>query len=238
MKRLLFLALAVCAAALIGFSAVSSGSALAAAGDTSALGRGGPGRGDKPADGTRAGGQVSAVSGTTISVTKPDGTTKSILTTSATTFEVNGASATLAAVQSGMYLHAEGTTDASGAFTASKVVASTEQPQRGPGRGDKPADGTRAGGEVSAVSGTTISVTGRDGTAKSILTTSATTFTVDGASATLAEVTVGMHLHAEGSTDASGAFTASKVSASTEQPQRGPGRGERGPAPTATPTNG
>lgn len=233
MKQLLFLALAVCAVALIGFTSIGAGSALAAQGGTSVAGRGGSGR---PADGTHAGGQVSAISGTTISVTTRDGTARSILTTSSTTFEVNGAAAALADVKTAMFVHAQGSTDASGAFTAAKVVASTDQRR---GRGDRPADGTHADGQVSAVSGTTISVTTGDGTAKSILTTGATTFQVNGVTATLAEVQAGMFVHAHGTTDANGAFTATKVVASTDQhPGRGGRGGRGGPDATPTPTPG
>jgi hypothetical protein len=74
------------------------------------------------------------------------------------------------------------------------------------------------------VSGTTITVTGRDGASQAILTTTSTTFTLDGSASSLSAITAGQFLRADGTTDSAGAFTATAVHASTTQPERGPGR--------------
>jgi uncharacterized protein YcfJ len=187
-----------------------------------------PEKGPRPNDDNRAGGQVSAVSGSTIAVTTRNGNTKDILTTADTTFELDGATASLSDIAAGQFLRAEGTTDDSGAFTASTVHASTEEPE---GRDSPRAnDSNRAGGQVSAVSGSTIAVTTRNGNTKDILTTADTTFELDGATASLSDIAAGQFLRAEGTTDDSGAFTASTVHASTEEPEGRPGQGHgRGP---------
>jgi hypothetical protein len=98
----------------------------------------------------------------------------------------------------------------------------------GPGKND----GTHAGGKVASVSGSTITVTDRDGKSQSILTTGNTTFELDGKTSSLSAITAGQFIHADGTTDSAGAFTATAVHASTTQPQgHGPG-GPGGPPPT------
>lgn len=107
MKRLLLTALALLTMLAVGM------------GGTASAAPGGPGRG--------AGGQVTAIEGATIKVSGPRGSA-SIVTTGSTTFEVNGASGSLASVTVGMFVRAEGTRDASGTFTATRVVASSSRP--------------------------------------------------------------------------------------------------------------
>lgn len=85
-------------------------------------------------------------------------------------------------------------------------------------------DSARAGGQVASVSGTTITLTGRNGTTKAIQTTASTTFTLDGAASSLSAIAAGQYLRATGTTDANGVFTATRVAASTTAPQ---GRGRR-----------
>jgi len=181
---------------------------------------GGPG--PRPDDGSHAGGQVSAVSGSTITVAGRAGNSQDILTTADTTFQLDGAAVSLSDIKAGQFLMAEGTTDSAGAFTATAIHASTSQPQGGPG-GHGPGDGSHAGGQVSAVSGSTITVAGRDGNSQDILTTADTTFQLDGAAADLSAIKAGQFIHADGATDSAGAFTATAIHASTSQPQGGPG---------------
>jgi Domain of unknown function (DUF5666) len=73
------------------------------------------------------GGQVTAVSGTTITVKTPQGTT-AIATTSSTTFQIDGKSGSLSGIKVGMFVHAEGSKAADGAFTATRVVANSTPP--------------------------------------------------------------------------------------------------------------
>ena len=91
--------------------------------------------------------------------------------------------------------------------------------QRGPGS----PDGTHAGGQVASVSGSTITVTGRDGASQSIATTASTTFELDGSSSSLSALAAGQFIRAEGTTDSAGTFTATTVTASTTPPQGRPG---------------
>jgi uncharacterized protein DUF5666 len=79
------------------------------------------------------GGQVTAVNGSTITVTGRDGTTGTITVSGSTTYTVNGNGASLADVKVGMFLVAEGTLDSTGALAATNVHAG--DPGTG-GRGD------------------------------------------------------------------------------------------------------
>jgi endonuclease V-like protein UPF0215 family len=212
--RIAALSFALSAGLAFGVSAVAPTTAAAASAQTSAT------QLATARDGTRAGGVVASVSGTTITVTGRNGTAKAIQTTSSTTFTLDGGASTLSAIAAGQYLRATGTTDSNGVFTATSVAASTTAPQ---GRGDRQ-DGTRAGGVVASVSGTTITVTGRNGTTKAIQTTSSTTFTLDGAASSLSAIAAGQYFRAQGTTDSNGVFTATNVAASTTAPQ---GRGDR-----------
>ncbi len=98
------------------------------------------------------------------------------------------------------------------------------------GRPDGPGknDGTRAGGQVASVSATAITVTNRESQSQTILITSSTTYDLDGTTVTFDKIAAGQFIHAEGSTDSAGAFTASAVHASATPPQ---GRGPGGPPP-------
>ncbi|NTW03331.1 MAG: hypothetical protein HGA19_18995 [Oscillochloris sp.] len=254
MKRLLIVIGSTALAALVGCSAASpSTGAGSTTTSTTAIsetaqpnsapeggapsGPGGPG-GALQDDGTRAVGQIASVSGSTITINGSKDTTKDILTTGSTTFTLDGNSASLSDIAADQFIMAEGTTDTSGVFTATSVQASASQPQAGPGGpGGSPMqdDGTRSGGEVSGINGATITISGRDNASKDILTTSDTTFTLDNNSASLSDIAAGQFVMAEGTTDASGAFTATSVKASTSQPQGYPGPGGNGGTPPAQP---
>lgn len=123
MKRLVLVLMAVLALVAVG----GTMSAEAA--------RGGPGRGPGGAGGTgpqerpAAAGSVAGVDGATITVTTDQGSVK-VVTSSSTTFEVNGAKAGLSDIKTGMFVRAEGTKSSDGSFAATRVVASTERPQR------------------------------------------------------------------------------------------------------------
>jgi Domain of unknown function (DUF5666) len=87
----------------------------------------------------------------------------------------------------------------------------------------------RAGGEVTAVDGSTITVERRDGDSTTITVTGDTELWVNGDEATLADVEVGMVLVAEGAQNADGSLTATKVRAADAHaffggPGFGPGR--------------
>lgn len=85
------------------------------------------------------GGEVTAVDGSTITVERRDGETATITVNGDTTYEVDGDDATLADVEVGMVLVAEGTENADGSLTATEVKAFDAdaldgRPFGGPGR--------------------------------------------------------------------------------------------------------
>ena len=73
-----------------------------------------------------AGGEVTKISGSTITVTQRDGTTATITVNGQTTYSVNGTDgAKLSDVKVGMFLVAEGTKNSDGSLTAARVKAGT-----------------------------------------------------------------------------------------------------------------
>ncbi len=69
----------------------------------------------------QASGTVKTVDANSATLTQPDGTTKTIGLTSSTTYTLNGNAATAADLKVGTRVHATGTVDANGNFTATKV---------------------------------------------------------------------------------------------------------------------
>lgn len=98
--------------------------------------------------------------------------------------------------------------------------------------------GNGVGGQVTAVNGSTITVSTHNGTA-TITTSADTQFTVNGATGSVSDITVGLYLHASGTRAADGSVAATKVVATTDRPQPpsgGHGRPGRGTQPTPTPS--
>src|SRR5262249_45911860 len=95
-----------------------------------------------------------------------------------------------------------------------------------------------AGGEVTAVSGSTITVKDRDGNSVTIKVTGSTTYDVAGATAKLSDIKVGMFLVAEGTKSSDGSLTATSVRAGDHGGPGGRGFGHgpdgNGGAPGAT----
>ena len=81
-------------------------------------------------------------------------------------------------------------------------------------------------GEVTAVDGSTITMTQRGGTTATIHVNGDTTFRVDGAAGTLSDVKVGSIIIAEGTQRADGSLDAARVGTGFE---RGPGKVRRPP---------
>ena len=80
-------------------------------------------------------GKVTAISGSTITVQRPDGSTAKIVVGSSTTFRVNGASGALSGIKVGMVVMAEGTKASDGTLTAAVVRAFDPSKMPGPGMG-------------------------------------------------------------------------------------------------------
>ncbi len=204
-KATVFVILTLIAAVMLGGAAI----AYAAPGVDQITGHGPGGRG--------AGGEVTAVDGTTITAENPRGTV-TILTDESTEFTINGEAGSLSDVEVGQFVRAEGTRNDDGTFSASRVLVSDELPARPePGRGGS--GGRGAGGEVTAVDSTTITAENPRGT-ETILTDDDTEFTVNGEAGSLSDVEVGQFVRAEGTRNDDGTFSASRVLVSDELPAR------------------
>lgn len=171
----------------------------------------GPGFGRGPGFG---GITISAVSGSNLALTTGDGWTRTITVDSGTTYTKSGASITLSDLKVGDQIGFRQTREDDGTFTIDGIVVILPH----------------AGGEVTAISGSTITVKHRDDTTATIKATSATDYMVGGdESASLSDVKVGMHLVAEGTRNADGSLTATRVRAVDPDDMPGPGgfRGQR-----------
>jgi hypothetical protein len=190
-------------------------------------GMGGQGARGGPMQGGLGGGKVTAVSGSTITVQRggpaANGATSTITVSGDTTYLVGSAGklslGALSDIKVGSTIRAEGTADSSGNVTA--LLVSIMAPQ--------------ADGEVTAVSGNTITIQQHgplgQGATQTITVGSDTQYvTGDPASSTassLGAVTVGTHIHAEGTLNSDGSFTATVVRV-----------GQARTAPSAAPRSG
>jgi hypothetical protein len=163
-----------------------------------------------------AGGVVSAVSSSSITVTDRSGTATTFAITATTTVTKDRASASISDLVVGDQVRIIPT--AAGSTTAQSI--DIEQPS--------------VMGKVTAVSGDTISVAGPNGTSETVVASGSTTYTKSSASATLADVTVGASIFAQG-TFASGSTTtldATSVGIGVPLHQGKPGDGHHeGPGP-------
>lgn len=155
------------------------------------------------------GGTVTAVGGSSLTVSQRDGTTKTINLTSSTTYRLAGQASSKDAIKVGSVVEAEGTSNSDGSLTASLVEI-------------RPA---AVMGTVTAKTGSTITITDRSGASVTIKVSSSTQYQVAGkTSATLADVAVGNVLVAQGTRNSDGSLTASLVRAG--QAGFGPGLGK------------
>jgi hypothetical protein len=168
---------------------------------------------------------ISAISGSSLSLKTDDGWTRTITVGSTTTITKAGATIALGdlAVGDQIRFAQEKASDGTYSVTAIRVVL--------------PA----LGGEVTAISGNTITVTGKDGTTGTIHVDGDTTYEVDGTTGkALSDVTVGSFVVAEGTLRADGSLDADTVHSGLHGLRGGDrhGRGLPGdPAePEATPT--
>ena len=144
---------------------------------------------------------ITAISGSSISLATADGWTRTITVDSATTYDSNGTAIKLTDLKVGDEIRFSETRQSDGTF---KINAVDVVPPH--------VDGT-----VASVTGSTITVTEPDGTSTSFSVTSTTTYRVNGATAKLSDVKVGMHLMATG-TKSGTSITATSVFAGTGGP--------------------
>jgi hypothetical protein len=197
-------AAALIAVAILAFGSTASPAGTLAAGTTtnpgtvSDLNGFGGGPGDHGGFGHGLGGiTITAISGSKLSLATADGWTRTITVDSGTTYSKSGVTIALDDLKVGDEIGFRETHETDGSWTIDSVAVIPPH----------------AGGEVTAVSGSTITVKGRDRTTSTITVTGSTTYTVAGNGATLADVKVGMFLVAEGTKNADGSLTATNVHA-------------------------
>ena len=169
---------------------------------------------------------ISAITGSSLSLKTDDGWTRTITIGSATTISKGGQTIAVGdlAVGDQIRFSQEKASDGTFAITAIRVVL--------------PA----IAGQVTAVSGTTITVTAKDGTTATVHVDSNTTYDVNGTTGkALSDVTVGSFIVAEGTIRTDGSLDAAAIESGTNGP-RGGRDGGRGlpdnddPSATSTPT--
>jgi hypothetical protein len=164
---------------------------------------------------------ISAISGSSLTLTTEDGWTRTVAVTSTTTLTKGGQTIALGDLKVGDKIRFSQTRNADGTFavTAIQVVLPS------------------VAGTVSAKTATSITITQRDGSSVTIHVDADTTYRVAGATtADLGDVAVGMRLVAVGTLNADGSLDATAVKAGTEF-RGGPwDHGKPGlPAPSASP---
>jgi hypothetical protein len=154
---------------------------------------------------------ITAISGTSVSLETADGWTRTLTVDSGTTYSKSGATIALGDLKVGDQIGFRQTHETNGTWTIDSVVVVLP----------------RAGGAVTKIDGSTITVTQRDGTTATIKVNGQTTYSVNGTDGkALADVKVGMQLLAEGTRNSDGSLTATRVQAGT--PGAFEGRGGRG----------
>jgi uncharacterized protein DUF5666 len=169
----------------------------------------------------RAGGEVTAVNGNTITIKRRDGSTTTLTVNGSTVFKQGGAAASKADVKIGSIIAAEGKPGSSDAFTATTVRIFL----------------SRVGGEVTAKTANTITVKQRDGSSVVVHVNADTRYLVrgtNGAKATLADIAVGNRLMATGVRRADGSLDAVAVGAGKAKPPTTTKPRPAAPAPSAT----
>jgi hypothetical protein len=167
---------------------------------------GGPGPGGRGGHAFGGGITITAISGSDISLETEDGWNRTITVDSGTTYSKSGDEIALSDLAVGDEIAFRQTREDDGTFTIDAIAVIPPH----------------AGGEVTAVSGSTITVEQRDGTTTTINVNGDTDYQVNGDDATLADVEVGMLLIAQGTENADGSLTATDVRAA--DPDSFPGR--------------
>jgi hypothetical protein len=168
----------------------------------------------------RAGGKVTAIASTSITVQGREGNSTVINVTADTKYERNGQAATLADFKVDDFVFAHGTRSSDGTFAADRVMGG-DQPPRGRGPGD--GHGPGVGGQLQSVdtAAGTLTVKGRDGADHVIYTTGSTQFERNRQAATLADFKTGDFVAARGAVNSDGHFVAERVFGGDQPPRRG-----------------
>jgi len=171
---------------------------------------GGPGWDFGGRGGMRFGGiTITAISGNSVSLETADGWTRTITVDSGTTYQKDGATAALADLKVGDEIRFQETRETNGTWTIDAIAIVPPH----------------TSGTVSAISGSTITVTTPDGTSATIKVGSATTYDVAGNdSAALSDIKAGMVLMATGTLNADGSLNATRIRAFDPSTMPGPGK--------------
>ena len=154
---------------------------------------------------------ISSISSNSIALKTADGWTRTITVDSGTTYQKNGATAALSDLKVGDEIQFRETHQTNGTYTIDSIVVIPPH----------------TGGTVSAISGSTITVTLPDGSSATIKVGSSTTYDVAGnSSATLSDIKTGMVLQATGTLNSDGSLAATTVRAFDPSTMPGPGFGD------------
>jgi hypothetical protein len=137
----------------------------------------------------RAAGVVSAVNGSTLTLTGLDGRTWTVTVTGSTRYQKAGQSAASSDVTTGTAVDVEGTQNSDGSLTAVRVTIQLP----------------RIGGQVASVNGTSITLQGHEGITQTVTTSDSTTYVnPDGSTASASTVKAGAFIMAEGTLSSDG----------------------------------
>lgn len=156
------------------------------------------------------GGDVTAITATSITVTDPSGTRSTYGVNTSTTVTKNGRGATLSDVVTGDNVH---------------IALSSSDPTLAQAIDIVPAG---VAGKVTAINGDVLTITGPNGTTGSVVVSSSTTYAKGGASASLGDVSVGTVIFARGSFGSSATVVDATTVGIGQPGPGGPGVGPMG----------
>jgi hypothetical protein len=136
-------------------------------------------------------GKVTALSGNTITISDPQGFSRTIVVSAATTYTNAGVVGTLTNVVVGSAIFARGTIDANGTSLDAVTIAIGTASHK-----------EFVGGVVTAVTSSSVTVQGRDGTLTTFTYSATTTFKEGATALSASDVTVGERVGIESSSDA------------------------------------
>ena len=153
-----------------------------------------------------ASGEVTAVTGSTFTIRKRDGSSEVIAVNGATVYMLGKAAGSMSDVTVGSKVAASGTVDGS-TFTALSVKVAL----------------SRAAGDVTAKTSTTITIANRGGKTTMIHVSSSTTFRIKGKdAATIADIGIGDRVQADGVRRSDGSLDASSVTGRAPKAPKAP----------------
>jgi Domain of unknown function (DUF5666) len=156
---------------------------------------GGPGGGPHRGPG-RGALTVSGVTGQTITAKRPDGTSVTITVSSSTTYTRAGKTVSLSAISAGETIQVMGQRKSDGSITATRVDIVLPQ----------------ADGQVTSISGSTITIKDHQGASQVIHTSASTTVRRAGKSASLSDIAKGAQISAVGTKNSDGSLNAEAIS--------------------------